>query len=270
MPSDYFPDSQAEAYARFEYDFADRGFAGRRIALAGGTGGLGSAAAALLAREGAQLTLGYRANTARAEALAGALPRYGEGPFSLCRSDIATEAGRTALLDAAPDLYGLVVFAGDPARGADEATLRSSLEANYVAPILLARAAAERMRAAGTPGAIVLFSSMQGGYPFEGSTAYGAAKAALVQAALILAKESGGAANIRVNAVAPGATMAGMAQASLHSGKYDPFVASGVVPRFGRAEDIARAVRFLLEPDNYVTGQVLTVDGGMTLRRDQR
>jgi NAD(P)-dependent dehydrogenase (short-subunit alcohol dehydrogenase family) len=38
-----------------------------------------------------------------------------------------------------------------------------------------------------------------------------------------------------------------------------------VIPRFGRAEDVARAVRFLLEPDNYVTGQVLCVDGGMTL-----
>ena len=136
--------------------------------------------------------------------------------------------------------------------------------------MLLARAAAERMKAAGTTGSIVLFASMQSSYPFEGSTAYGAAKAALVHAAKILAKEVGGAMNIRVNVVAPGATMAGMAQASLRSGKYDPSVAKGVVPRFGRAEDVARAVRFFLEPDNYVTGQVLTVDGGMTLRRDMR
>jgi NAD(P)-dependent dehydrogenase (short-subunit alcohol dehydrogenase family) len=61
-----------------------------------------------------------------------------------------------------------------------------------------------------------------------------------------------------------------MAQASLRGGKYDRFIADGVIPRFGRAEDVARAVRFLLEPDNYVTGQVITVDGGMTLRRDLR
>ena len=97
-----------------------------------------------------------------------------------------------------------------------------------------------------------------------------ARQAALAQAALVLAKEVGGSPNIRGNVIAPGATMAGMAQKSLRSGKYDPFVATGVVPRFGRAEDIARTVRFLIEPDNYVTGQVLTVDGGMTLRRDQR
>jgi NAD(P)-dependent dehydrogenase (short-subunit alcohol dehydrogenase family) len=111
---------------------------------------------------------------------------------------------------------------------------------------------------------------MQASYTFEGSTAYASAKAALVHGAKVLAKEVGGAANIRVNVVAPGATLAGMAQTSLRSGKYDPFVASGVIPRFGRAEDVARAVRFLLEPDNYITGQVITVDGGMTLRRDMR
>lgn len=270
MPSDYFPESQAAAYERFEFDFTERSLAGRSIALAGGTGGLGAATAALLTRDGAKLALGYQANTERAEALARALPGYGPGAATLCRSDITTEAGRTALLDATPELYGLAVFVGDPARGADEATLRASLEINYLAPILLARAAAERMREAGTAGSIVVLSSMQGGYPFEGSTAYGAAKAALEQAAKVLAKESGGKANIRVNVVAPGATMAGMAQASLRSGKYDPFVASGMVPRFGCAEDVARAVRFLLLPDNYITGQVLTVDGGMTLRRDQR
>jgi NAD(P)-dependent dehydrogenase (short-subunit alcohol dehydrogenase family) len=44
-------------------------------------------------------------------------------------------------------------------------------------------------------------------------------------------------------------------------------VASGAIPRFGRAEDVARAARFFLEPDNYVTGQVLVVDGGLTLRK---
>jgi NAD(P)-dependent dehydrogenase (short-subunit alcohol dehydrogenase family) len=56
-----------------------------------------------------------------------------------------------------------------------------------------------------------------------------------------------------------------MAEASISSGKYNRFIDDDVVPRFGRAEDIARAVRFFLEPDSYVTGQVLCVDGGITL-----
>ena len=58
-----------------------------------------------------------------------------------------------------------------------------------------------------------------------------------------------------------------MARASIDGGKYDPYVEQGIIPRFGRPEDVARVVRLLLEPDSYLTGQVITVDGGLTLRR---
>jgi NAD(P)-dependent dehydrogenase (short-subunit alcohol dehydrogenase family) len=228
------------------------------VVLAGGGGGLGTATARLLASEGARLVIGCHGNVERAKQLG----------FPVCRADIRAAEGRKTLLDAAPALYGLVVFVGDPARGADEETLRRSLETNYLGPVLLAREAAERLKAAGVEGAIVLLASMQAVYPFENSTAYAAPKAALLHAARVLAKEYGGKTNIRVNVVAPGVTTAGMAEASVRSGKYDRFLQSGVIPRWGRAEDVARAVRFFLEPDNYVTGQVLTVDGGLTLRRD--
>ena len=121
------------------------------------------------------------------------------------------------------------------------------------------------MKARNTPGAIVILGTMQAGALFPHSTAYAAQKAALVHAARILAKELRGPANIRVNVVNPGVTTAGMAQASVASGKYDSYLQQGAIHRYGQAEDIARAVRFFLEPDNYVTGQVLTVDGGLTL-----
>ena len=143
--------------------------------------------------------------------------------------------------------------------------MERSHEANYMGPILLAREAAERMKAASIPGAIVLFSTMQANALFPGSTIYAAQKAALQHAGRILAKECRGPSNIRVNVVSPGVTAAGMAEASIAAGKYDRYISEGVIPRFGRAEDVARAVRFFLEPDNYVTGQVLCVDGGMTL-----
>src|ERR1700741_3732176 len=132
---------------------------------------------------------------------------------------------------------------------------------------MLDRGFAPHLGAAGE-GAIVLLSTMQGVALFEGSLSYAAPKAALVHAARLLAKEYGGATRVRVNVVAPGVTAAGMAEASIKSGKYDRFIADGVIHRFGRADDVARAIRFFLEPDGYVTGQVLTVDGGMTLRRD--
>lgn len=227
----------------------------KEVVIAGGTGGIGAAVARLLLAEGARLVLSYRANRERAE-------RWKDSA-EVVQADLASATDRARLLDAAPGLYALVVLAGVPARG--ESAMQESHEANYLGPILLAREAAARMKSAGVPGAIVLTSTMQANAIFPGSTFYAAQKAALQHAALILAKECRGAANIRVNVISPGVTAAGMAEASIASGKYDRYIQEGVIHRFARGEDIARAVRFLIEPDNYVTGQVLCVDGGITL-----
>jgi NAD(P)-dependent dehydrogenase (short-subunit alcohol dehydrogenase family) len=246
--------------------------AGRVCVLAGGTGGIGSVVARLLHAEGAALVLGFRADRARAERVASDLRAAGSAPVALVGGDLDDESTRAALLDAARALgtpYGLVVLAGEPARpragvaSADE--MKRSLRDNYLGPVLLAR---DFRGAAAAGAAIVLLSTMQGVAPFEGSLAYAGPKAALVHAARIMAKEWGGRDDVRVNVVAPGVTAAGMAEASIRSGKYDRFVERGVVRRFGRPEDVARAIRFFLEPDGYVTGQVLVVDGGLTLRRD--
>jgi NAD(P)-dependent dehydrogenase (short-subunit alcohol dehydrogenase family) len=228
------------------------------IVLAGGAGGLGSVAARQLAGEGARITVSYKSRQDRAEKLADIA--------AVVRADLAAAADRARLLDSTPSIYGLVVLTGDPVRTADpeEAMLRSH-EANYMGPVLLAREAAERMRTAGRRGAIVLVSTMQAVALFTGSTAYASQKAALLHAGQILAKECRGNTDIRVNIICPGVNQAGMAEASIGSGKYDRFLNDNVIPRFGRAEDVARAVRFFLEPDNYITGQVLTIDGGLTL-----
>jgi 3-oxoacyl-[acyl-carrier protein] reductase len=234
---------------------------GRTIVLAGGSGGLGAPCARQLAAGGARVVVSYRSNRDRACEL--------EPVATILQADLAVPADRARLLDAAEDLYGLVVFSGNPARAADpeqlDEALRLSHEVNYLGPILLAREAAARMKQAGTPGAVVLVSTMQAAALFPGSTAYAGAKAALLHAARILAKECRGPADIRVNVICPGVNDAGMAKASIAAGKYDRYLSGGAVPRFGRPEDVCRAVRFFLEPDNYVTGQVLTVDGGLTL-----
>lgn len=234
---------------------------GKQIVLAGGSGGLGSATAELLASEGVDLVISYRAGEERASRFASCA--------RLIQADLSVAADRANLLDAAPDLYGLAVFAGDPARVSEpsqlEEAMRRSHEANYLGPVLLARDAALRMKDRAVPGAIVLLGTMQAVAVFPGSTAYAAQKAALVAAARILAKECRGPASIRVNVVSPGVMAAGMAAASIASGKYEPYLREGAIPRYGAAGDVARAVRFLLEPDNYITGQILTVDGGLTL-----
>ena len=250
----------------------------KTVLIAGGTGGLGCATSILLARDGAGVVAGYRSDRDRAEQFRKKALEESGCKIDLVQGDIQDPDVRRHYVESAlvrnGRLYGLVCFTGNPARVPfDQATddnLLTSLRDNYVAPILLAREAARAMRESGESGAIVLISSMQASAPFESSVNYAGAKAALNYAARIMAKQWGGRQGIRVNVVAPGVNRAGMALQSISSGKYDFFVEEGIIPRFGEAADVARVVRLLMEPDNYMTGQIITVDGGLTLRRDRR
>lgn len=260
----------------FEFDFTSK-LAGKVVLVAGATGGLGSGTAALLAHDGAVVVAGYHNDKSRAETLRDRIKEKYGATIHLVGGDISNPETRRQYVEAAEQLgegiYGLVCFTGDPARvkfeDVSDEDLHDSMQKNYVSPVLLAREASSRMLKRGTDGSIVLFSTMQAIAVFESSINYAGPKTSLIQAAKIMAKQWGGASGVRVNVIAPGVNRAGMALKSIESGKYDFFIEQKVIPRFGKPEDIARVVRLLIEPDNYLTGQVITVDGGLTLRRDR-
>ncbi|HEY3997769.1 MAG TPA: SDR family oxidoreductase [Candidatus Xenobia bacterium] len=165
---------------------------------------------------------------------------------------------------------GLVCMVGTPGRLSDEAWSPESFAdlftVNSAVPLWHVHRWAQRMKAHGYPGNAVVLSTMQAVYPFEGSLPYALSKSGLELGVQILAKDYGP--HIRVNGVAPGVNDAGMALASIQKGKYQPYIDRGIIPRYGHAEDVVEAVMFLLQPDLYMTGQTLLLDGGLTLRRD--
>jgi 3-oxoacyl-[acyl-carrier protein] reductase len=268
MTSQFWDAGQAHAYHEFQYHFPEKALAGKMVIVAVG---LGAATVALLAHEGARLVVGYRTNRERAEARRRAMESSFGCSLSLVAGDIVSAKVRKTCLTAAQKigapLAGVVIFPGVPARVAFEnlnsETLLASLESNYAGPILLAKELGITTESGTDGDSKVLLGTIQTLAVFLSSLHYTAPKAALVHAARILAQQWN---RVRLNVVALGATTVGMATASVQSGKYDRHVASGAVSRFGRPEAIARTVRFFLEPDNYITGQTIAVDGGLAPR----
>lgn len=110
-------------------------------------------------------------------------------------------------------------------------------------------------------GSIVNTTSVVGVYGNVGQANYSAAKAGLIGFTKSLAKELG-ARNIRVNAVAPGFIATDMTKDLANIDEYLKLIS---LKRLGTADDVAQAVKFLAVDSDYITGQVLEVDGGMII-----
>ena len=265
---------QIERYKNLEFAFPEHTLRGAVILIPGGTGGLGAALVARLLIEQAIPIVGYLSNKERASHIKLKLESLYGGKVHLVEGDIRNATDRKKYIELASRftgrIQGFACFVGDSARvNFDELQsddLAKSFENNFIGPILLAKEVAEHMIAQNVEGSLVLLSSMQAVGLFERSLNYAAPKASLIHACRILAKQWSGKHNLRINIVAPGATVVGMAASSIGSGKYDGFIQRQDICRFGQPEDVARAVRFLLEPDSYVTGQVIVVDGDLSLK----
>ncbi len=143
-----------------------------------------------------------------------------------------------------------------------EAEIDRTLTLNLKSVMFLTRVVSRMMLQQGG-GAIVNISSVLGLRGFKGVSVYSAAKAGLDGFTRGLARELGGR-GVRVNSVAPGFIETDMTH-DMPEGQRAQVIRRTPLGRLGRPEDVAGVVRFLLTPAaGFITGQCLTVDGGLT------
>lgn len=239
------------------------------VVITGGSRGIGRATALACAAEGWRVVVGYSGNHAAAKDTVATVTATGGSAVAVA-GDVSREADVLALFDAAEKAFGgvdaLVNSAGivAPARplvDIDLERMERIIGVNLLGSLLCAREAARRLP---DGGAIVNVSSVAArlGAPNE-YVDYAATKGAIDSLTMGLAKELAPR-RIRVNAVRPGTI-----ETEIHASAGDPVRAERVgqlVPllRPGKAEEIARAILWLLDDrqSGYVTGTLLDVTGG--------
>lgn len=140
--------------------------------------------------------------------------------------------------------------------------MRDMLEINYIAYLQFSQLIARQMMRK-RKGSIINLSSSAAIEGNEGRLAYAGAKGAIISSTKVMARELGPA-GIRVNAIAPGLTQTDMMEGSTPDDALEETVARTALRRVGQPTEIAGAALFLASDlSSYVTGQVLSVDGGM-------
>ncbi len=240
--------------------------AGKVAIVTGASRGIGAAIAREFARAGAKLVISGRSPSL--QILAGELRSTG-GTVETVLGDITDDAHVRMLIQTCRAKFGglnvLVNNAGVLVAGKlgmlrlEDA--RRMFEVNVFATINLAQYAV-RAFPRGTGGSIINLASIAGTQGIDGITAYSASKAAVVGFTRAAAKELAPQ-KIRVNAIAPGFIDTDMAR-QISPEWFEKRVASIGIGRIGDPADIARAALFLASDESeYITGQVIGVDGGM-------
>src|SRR5689334_479204 len=241
-------------------------FAGRVALVTGGASGIGAASAAAFAAEGARVVvadLDRERGPAVARDIGGTFEWVDvadHGQVTRLVADTARSLGRldVVVANAFATAFGSIESLGI-------AEWSRTLDVTLTPVFTALRAAIPVMRAQGG-GAVVNIASISGLGGDRGLAAYNAAKAAVVNltrtAALELAR-----AGIRVNAVCPGLIDTPALQRAFSRLPQQEGTARAAVPvgRFGRPDEVARAVLFLASDDaSYVTGATLVIDGGLS------
>lgn len=244
-----------------------------KIALVtGGSRGIGRGIVLALAREGTKVAFVYRGNQAAADALVAEVAATG-GEAKAFQADVAETGSAQKVVDQLLSEWGrvdiLVNNAGVIRDGLfirmEQADWDAVINTNLNGTFAFCRAVAAQMALKQRSGRIINISSVAAEHVNVGQCNYAASKGAVNSFTRALAVELGSR-SVTVNAIAPGFIETDMTESIRN--KAGDFIAKKLIParRLGKPEDIAAAVVFLASPGaGYITGQVLTVDGGLSL-----
>lgn len=236
----------------------EQNFAHQHVVITGGSSGIGLQLAQDLAARGARLTLLGR-NLDKLQQAA----QQVDGPVQVSSVDVTDEPAVARFFEQAGPLDHLVTAAAGTVRGTvvelETARARELFESKYWGQYHCAKHAAPRLAASGS---IVLFSGWISRKPMAGVSTLAAVDAAIEALGRTLAMEI---APRRVNVITPGMIDTPLWAARLkpeqQRAHFEKIAATLPVGRAGNAQDVAHAVRFLLE-NGFTTGAVIDVDGG--------
>ncbi|MGL6094480.1 MAG: 3-oxoacyl-ACP reductase family protein [Fimbriiglobus sp.] len=239
--------------------------------VTGGSRGIGKAVVLALAREGAKVAFVYRGSADAAAALEAEIAAAG-GIAKAHQGDVADPTTAKRIVDAVVSEWGrvdiLVNNAGVIRDGLfvrmDAEAWKTVIDTNLNGTFAFCKAVSDQMVFKQRYGRIVNVSSVAATHVNAGQTNYSASKGAVNSFTRALAVELGGR-NVTVNAVAPGFIETDMSEA-VRNKAGDIIKKMIPLKRLGKPDDIAGVVTFLCGPAAaYITGQVITVDGGLSL-----
>ena len=238
---------------------------GKVVLITGGGKRVGAAICRRLHAAGASLMLHYRKSAGEARLLSAELNHVRANSVALIQADLLETAKLPSLVEQTLQTFGRLdglvnnasSFFATPLGEITIADFDDLVGTNLKAPLFLAQAAAPALRRA--QGAIVNIADIHAERPLKNYVVYSVAKAALVGLTRSLAREL--APEVRVNAVAPGPVL-WPEDDSFDELSRQRIISHTPLKREGTPDDIARAVRFLLEDAPYVTGETINVDGG--------
>ena len=239
----------------------------KNVLITGAAKRIGAACSRMLHGEGCNVFLHYRSSKEAALQLCLELNQIRPDSAYMMQADLLNREELEALASEACMVWGgidvLINNASSfyPTAVADvtEQQWDELMGSNLKAPFFLAKSLSETL--ANNKGCIVNIVDIHAEHGLPGYPVYSIAKAGLVAMTKILAREFGP--TVRVNGVAPGAIL--WPDNELSEQERQEILQRVALKRKGEPADIAKAVRFLIKDADYMTGQILTVDGGRTL-----